>query len=461
MPGEALILGLSAILMFVGLSSVAIALWRRRADVRVLFWFGIFAATYGFRLLIEAAERQPGVSDAANQSLLNARLVISYFILILALLFWRELTTGTLKRFLEWMMVPVAANAVVGTLFVVMGRERLLFDRLSSVFALVIVTVFIIVSLNPRLSMRYLVVSGKVIAFGSLLFAVIVFYVNLGNFFAWPFFAWLEPVAFTIFVMTLGYVAAEKVFANERRLLSIENELEIARGIQNSILPEKLPELERAHVAAAYRPMTSVAGDFYDFIVVDRQRAGFLVADVSGHGVPAALIASMIKVAVHSVSDCADDPAEVLRRLNQILTPQLRGQFVTAAYLWFDGERRTARYSAAGHPPLLWWQGTTGMVQMVDSNGLLFGVVPDAEYPVREFDLSKGDRLLLYTDGLIEPENSKSEAFGDAKLQQVVSEDSQLPVSDLCEKLLSELRDWQPQSVSQQDDITLVAIDVL
>ena len=99
--------------------------------------------------------------------------------------------------------------------------------------------------------------------------------------------------------------------------------------------------------------------------------------------------------------------------------------------------------------------------ESVDSNGLLFGVVADTEYPVRELDLDIGDRLLLYTDGLIEPENSKNEAFGDAKLQRTLAEHSQLPVYDLCEKLLSELRDWQPRAASQEDDITLIALEVL
>ena len=88
------------------------------------------------------------------------------------------------------------------------------------------------------------------------------------------------------------------VFAKERRLLSVEKELAIAREIQTSILPGCVPEIDHLCISAAYRPMTEVAGDFYDFIRVDHKRLGILVADVSGHGVPAALIASMIKVAV-------------------------------------------------------------------------------------------------------------------------------------------------------------------
>ncbi|MGZ4732035.1 MAG: PP2C family protein-serine/threonine phosphatase [Terriglobales bacterium] len=103
-----------------------------------------------------------------------------------------------------------------------------------------------------------------------------------------------------------------------------------------------------------------------------------LVADVSGHGVPAALIASMIKVAVQSVVSCAHDPAEVLGRLNRILSGQLRNQFVSAAFLWVDMEIAQALYSAAGHPALLCWR--EGKLQHIESNGLLFGVAADADY---------------------------------------------------------------------------------
>ena len=102
--------------------------------------------------------------------------------------------------------------------------------------------------------------------------------------------------------------------------------------------------------------MTAVAGDFYEFIAIDQTRVGVLVADVSGHGVPAALIASMIKVATQFVVPFADDPQQVLRELNRILSAQSPGHFVTAAYLWFDVENHRAQYSAAGTPPLLRWR---------------------------------------------------------------------------------------------------------
>jgi len=249
------------------------------------------------------------------------------------------------------------------------------------------------------------------------------------------------------------------ILARERRLLAIENELEVARQLQFSILPAAIPEVRNLRIAVAYRPMTAVAGDFYEFIPVDGKRVGFLVADVTGHGVPAALIASMIKVATQSVVPSAHDPREVMRGLNRILSGQLREQFVSAAYLWLDTENRKALYSAAGHPPLLRWR--EGKLEGIESNGLLLGVIPDPDYPVCELSIHSGDRLLLYTDGVIEPQNASGDSFGDRKLEQVVRNNQSRPPSELSEQLLSEIRVWQPASVSRQDDITLIVIDVV
>lgn len=262
-----------------------------------------------------------------------------------------------------------------------------------------------------------------------------------------------------MFVFSLGYVAAERVFADERRLVSIENELAIAREIQNSILPSQTPELAGLRVSATYLPMTEVAGDFYEFISVGQDRVGFLVADVSGHGVPAALIAAMIKVAMQSVLTCAHDPRGVLCGLNRVLVGQLRSQFVSAAYLLLDMQARKALYSAAGHPPLLHWR--EGELRRIESNGLLFGVIPEPDYPVCDMPINHGDRFLLCTDGVIEPENAKGDVFGDQQLEHVVRHNQSRPASDLSEHLVSAIRQWQPASIAQQDDMTLIVIDVI
>jgi sigma-B regulation protein RsbU (phosphoserine phosphatase) len=306
---------------------------------------------------------------------------------------------------------------------------------------------------------RFLVIQSRISTIGTLVLAVAVLYSNLKVFLRLPSHPYFEPLAFAVFVFSLGFVAAEKIFADERRLLSIESELEIAHEIQSSILPSSAPELKGFCINAAYRPMTAVAGDFYEFIVVDQNRLGFLVADVSGHGVSAALIAAMVKVAMPSVVPSAHDPREVLRGLNRILSGQLQDQFVSAAYLWLDMEIRRALYSAAGHPPLQRWP--KGKLERIESNGLLLVLIPDSDYPVRELPLNSGDRFLLYTEGVVEPENAAGDFFGDHQLEQIVRNNHSRPPTELSEELLSGIRQWRPASVPQQDDVTLIVIDVV
>jgi phosphoserine phosphatase RsbU/P len=207
--------------------------------------------------------------------------------------------------------------------------------------------------------------------------------------------------------------------------------------------------------------MTSVAGDFYQFVRSDNHHLGILVADVSGHGVPAALISSMIKVAMKSVAVAADNPAQVLGGLNRILWSEAHGQFASAAYVWIDAEHRNALYSAAGHPPLLCWRNASRAVERIESNGLLFGVEPDSEYPVCRVPLEASDRFLLYTDGVTETENAAGEAFGDRQLERVVGDNRSQPASELSRQVLSELQRWRPAAVTQQDDITLIVVDVV
>jgi sigma-B regulation protein RsbU (phosphoserine phosphatase) len=247
-------------------------------------------------------------------------------------------------------------------------------------------------------------------------------------------------LAFAALLFSFGYIAVRILLANERRLTSIENELEIAREIQASILPSGNPDLKNLRISAAYCPMEAVAGDFYEFIAVDENRTGILVADVTGHGVPAALIAAMIKVAMQSVMHCAQAPGEVLRELNRILSPQLRAQLVSAAYLWLDTENRVGSYSAAGHPPLLHWR--EGKLEHIESNGVLLGVLAEPFYPVCDVDIKPGDRFLLYTDGVTEPQNARGDFFGDSQLEQVVRVNHSRPASELLQQVLSEIRQW-------------------
>ena len=248
-----------------------------------------------------------------------------------------------------------------------------------------------------------------------------------------------------------------------QQLLIIQKELETARKIQLSILPEEIPRMEGLDVAARYIPMSAVAGDFYDFIVVDEQHLGIFVADVSGHGAPAALIASMLKIALAAQVAHAADPARVLWGLNQALCGKFQHQYVTAAYLYVDLSKRTLTYAGAGHPPLLLWSRSSADVRNVLENGLFLGKFKMATYSSVECPLAPGDWGLLYTDGIPETTNSSDVEFGAERFRQFLAEARHTTADQLADQLLQEVSEWsgRPPGEDLNDDMTMVVIHVL
>jgi serine phosphatase RsbU (regulator of sigma subunit) len=246
----------------------------------------------------------------------------------------------------------------------------------------------------------------------------------------------------------------------ERQLLTIRSELETARRIQLSILPRQIPQLKGLDIAARYIPMTSVAGDFYDFLVVDDQRIGILVADVSGHGMPAALIASMLKIALAAQGSTARDPARVLSGLNEALCGKFQGHYITAAYALIDTAKHTICYAGAGHPPLLLMDQSTGTTRQVAENGLFLGYFPQATYSSVEVPFNEGDWGILYTDGIVETTNTSEEEFGTDRFQLFLEKHHDLSATKLVDSLLDELACWSDRLSGREpeDDITLVAL---
>jgi serine phosphatase RsbU (regulator of sigma subunit) len=272
----------------------------------------------------------------------------------------------------------------------------------------------------------------------------------------------VEPYGFFANLVCLGYVAVRRFVTNEQQLVAMDEEMKSAARIQASILPRAVPRVPGLQIAVRYLPMTAVAGDFYDFLTPGGRRVGILIADVTGHGVPAALVASMVKVAFSSQADYASDPAHVISALNQVMCRQVEGQFTTAGYLFLDVERHTALYAAAGHPPLLVWRKASHSLRDFRENGLLMGVRPTERYGNTPMELQAGDRLLLYTDGIPEASNGAEELFGEERLAEFIAAHGDMPADAFADALLRTLAAWSGGGSrnAQTDDITLLVVDV-
>jgi serine phosphatase RsbU (regulator of sigma subunit) len=247
-----------------------------------------------------------------------------------------------------------------------------------------------------------------------------------------------------------------------RQLLTLQKELETARKIQDSILPHEFPRIVGLDIAARYVPMTAVAGDFYDFIAVDDKHIGILVADVSGHGMPAALIASMLKIALAAQASNVADPAEVLTGLNSTLYGKFQYQYVTAAYVYVDMDKHIIRYAGAAHPPILYRPSPEEAVMQILENGLFLGWFESPAYKTVEFEISRGGWCLMYTDGIPETANLSDVEFGEERFRAFLGECDWASADQLADALLDEVLRWSggASGADPEDDITMVAFRV-
>jgi sigma-B regulation protein RsbU (phosphoserine phosphatase) len=255
-------------------------------------------------------------------------------------------------------------------------------------------------------------------------------------------------------ILCLGYTVARSVIRAEAELAGVQRDLETARRIQSSLLPRQVPNHANLDVAVRFLPVTAVAGDFYDFVQIGPSRLGILVADVSGHGIPAALVASMVKVAFSAQVDQADDPARVLTSMNHILCQHLEHAFVTAVYAVVDTERGVVTIASAGHPPaLVRTGGETSLVR--HDQGMMLGFFPHAQYTNTEVaPFAPGDRLLLYSDGVLEARDRTGQFFDGERVRQWLARFEHTSAEQFAEGAMGELTRWT--GAGFDDDVTFV-----
>ncbi len=447
----------TAILTMAVLACAAYLLRRRRAE-RLLLWFGVFAGLYAVRLLLRTPDAVTAFGGTGTLADFLASFV-DYAILIPAVLVFKEVYGPGWKssvRVLPWLLGAYGAAAVA--LNVIRGKPSQAPD--PAVGLLVIVPLVLVAGrmsgYRPPKSPE-----APPIYWGWALFVATVLneHLVLEGYLPWR---WrFEPLGFLVLMGCLGYAGVRRFVLNEQRLVSVDEEMKAATRIQSSILPVRVPGTDHIRVAVRYAPMRAVAGDFYDFLPAGAHSLGVLVADVTGHGVPAALVASILKGAISSQAADGADPERLISALNQTMCRQSHGQLATAAYLVVDEDRRRARYCSAGHPPLYLLRGGSSGVEEVTANGLLLGVRANEIYTSAEFGFGPSDRVVLYTDGIPEATSPSGEMFGEERFKACILANRHAPCAKLTDLILREVLQWASVGGehAQSDDVTIVAID--
>jgi len=454
----ALIAGVA--LCVIGLSAISAFGIRRRPRAGLLHWFGLIALLYGTRLLArtDTIHLLFGLPESFWRYLIP---FITYAIIIPFALFVEEIYGRGWKssmRALVWIQSCYAVAAIL--VDIIRQSPESVPDPVYLFFAGLVCTLVLgrIFAYRPPLFTE-----SRAIFIGLSIFILFVVHEHLVDLRLVPWSLHLETLGFFLFVILLGVIALRRFIINEQKLAALEHEMDAARRIQASILPREPPPVTGCRLAVRYLPMASVAGDFYDFVPVDDSRLGILIADVAGHGVPAALIASMVKVGLSSQAAHWSDPAAVLAGLNQVLCKQQTGQFVTAAYLLLDIKESRALYAGAAHPPLLLWQRADGEILEVEENGLLLGFRTRENYTNVPISFFRGDRIFMYTDGIVEAPGRSGDLFGAQRFKEFIRANSHLPVDTFADMLLQDLAAWSGKKAgsAQEDDLTLIIMDIL
>ena len=241
----------------------------------------------------------------------------------------------------------------------------------------------------------------------------------------------------------------------------ISNELKMAQKIHSSLLPVSNPQLHGIVSHIEYIPAEEVGGDLYDYHTIGPGKIGIMVSDVSGHGFSAALVASMVKIAFSLQLPHADNAEKVLEGMRTVLTRELSDNFVTASYTIFDIENKLLVTANSGHTPLLIYQRNNNSLIELYTKGSCISMLPVKASESHTFPLSINDRIIIYTDGIIECRNRHGELYGVEKFKEFIVMNKELNVSQFSQKLITELHRWKRGSASFSDDITLVVIDII
>ncbi len=239
---------------------------------------------------------------------------------------------------------------------------------------------------------------------------------------------------------------------------TIDSENNLALNIQKSLLPQNNPQAPGYRIFSIWEPTKVVGGDYYDFINLSDNKIGISLADVCGHGFPAALLMSNIQATFRIVAEHNHSPQEVCNYLNLIMfNYRMPEKFTSFFYGILDPENKLFTYSNAGHPPPIILRDN-GEIEHLSLGGFLLGVEPNTIYEQSTVKLNKGDKILFFTDGIIETRNKRSKEFGESRLIEFCYKNMQLQEEDFKKEILATLNMYSNNNID--DDITLIIISV-
>jgi sigma-B regulation protein RsbU (phosphoserine phosphatase) len=425
---------------------------------RILLWFGLFAAPYGLALVYRSILVPEGNNWVELLEVVVGKL-IGFAASIPALLLFQEFYGKGWRLSSKWLLWAYAL-ALISVLFLLTMWEHP--KTIPSPGIALVILVPLVLMIDRFAGYRPPPIKGRLIIFSGLLIFFLTFsYDHIANLRSRNYRTMSEPLGFLALTVCLGYVVSRRVAANEAEWIAMTDEMRAARKIQSAILPSSMPHVGNWSVAARYAPMTAVAGDFYGFPLVQTNSMAIIVADVMGHGVPAAIVASMVKVSVFAGAGRSEGPGEIVGNLNRTLCREAPGQLTTAVYVSLSQDG-VGRYCAAGHPPPFLWRRNAQRLEALDAAGLLLGIRNGEVYEESGFKFEEGDRLLLYSDGLTDAENGVGLSFGDTKLPNLLASWQSLPAEQFADELLREVLAWSTNAsgAGQSDDITFVVADL-
>ncbi len=243
---------------------------------------------------------------------------------------------------------------------------------------------------------------------------------------------------------------------SEQERRQLESELELSQVVQRALLPQRAPVISGLDVSAFSRPAQIVGGDYFDFLDFKDGTHGFVIADVSGHGVSASLLMTSLQTAFHTLVPENNSPVDILERINRLYIHNINfTTFVTIFLSRFDLRTRTLTYANAGHNEALLFQNATGKGTWLKPTGAAVGVLEEFNVQTQNVQFEKDDILLLYTDGVTEAVNPRNEEFGRERLADVIRQNVELSADGLIQKILQAVNNFTEGS-ALQDDITLV-----